>query len=360
MINVCLRKHGFYLLGIVLFAFVINLGTAFNDVMIRMKQPLFQQVLVATVVMLYLYLYSIQKIYHYLFFDAAWFISLNPVVKGGLFVIVSAGLITLIHISILNFLLAQRNHGSILTFDYFITDFWFFFVPLLSYVIVLYLKPYTLLFKLPEINTDEISVDNDPVDQEIQQSIITPLEINQKDELINIWRMSRVKSFVFDYFQKFSEKEKAHLDDQIPLWKVVMLEKSEMVTFGYFINGEKWGLDHMDDSILSNPWLVKISQNCYVNMLYVIEGLSRRSQLKMKLKKENALSKEVTFELVMLHEEIRKIMEKTTGSDRLEKLLMITRRMKVNYKKFWDKEALSVLDENKLMANVGTIHGKAQ
>ena len=115
----------------------------------------------------------------------------------------------------------------------------------------------------------------------------------------------------------------------------------------------------MDDSILSNPWLVKISQNCYVNMLYVIEGLSRRSQLKMELKKENALSKEFNFELVMLQEEIRKIMEKTTESDRLEKLLMITRRMKVNYKKFWDKEALSVLDENKLKASVGTIHGKA-
>ena len=360
MINVYLRKHVFYLLGIVLFAFVINLGTAFNDVMIRMKQPLFQQVLVATVVMLYLYLFCIQKIYHYLFFDAAWFIKLNPVVKGGLFVIVSVGLITLIHVSILNFLLAQRNHGSVLTFDYFTTDFWFFFVPLLSYVIVLYLKPHALLFKLPEINTDEMSVDNDHVDREMQQSIITPLEINREDELLNIWRMSRVKSFVFDYFQKFSEKEKAHLEDHIPLWKVVMLEKSEMVTFGYFINGEKWGLDHMDDSILSNPWLVKISQNCYVNMLYVIEGLSRRSQLKMKLKKENGLSKEVNFELVVLEEEIRKIMEKTTESDRLEKLLMITRRMKVNYKKFWDKEALSVLDENKLMASVGTIHGKAQ
>ncbi|UZJ63271.1 hypothetical protein OKW96_12160 [Sphingobacterium sp. KU25419] len=122
--------------------------------------------------------------------------------------------------------------------------------------------------------------------------------------------MSRVKSFVFDYFQKFPENEKAHLEERIPLWKVVMLEKSEMITFGYFINGEKWGFDHIDDSILNNPWLVKISQNCYVNMLYVIEGLTRHSQLKMKLKKENQGLKEVNFELVVLHEDIRKILER--------------------------------------------------
>ncbi|MGJ1322860.1 hypothetical protein ACR780_09235 [Sphingobacterium faecium] len=178
MINVYLKKHVFYLFGIVLFAFVINLGTAFNDVMIRMKQPLFQQVLVATVVMLYLYLYSIQQIYHYLFFDAAWFIRLKPVVKGGLFVIVSVGLIALIHVSILNFLLAQRNHGSVLTFDYFTTDFWFFFVPLLSYAIILYLKPNRLLFRLPARKTEEMSNGHASQAQELLQQIIEPIEMD--------------------------------------------------------------------------------------------------------------------------------------------------------------------------------------
>ncbi|UZJ63270.1 hypothetical protein OKW96_12155 [Sphingobacterium sp. KU25419] len=144
--------------------------------MIRIKQPLFQQVLVATVVMLYLYLYGIQKIYHYLFLDEAWFIGLKPVGQAGVFVIASATLITLIHVSILNFLLAQRNHGTVLTFDYFTTDFWFFFLPLLSYVIVLYLKPHLLLFKIPEINTDEMSVDNGHIAQEQQQSMVTTLK----------------------------------------------------------------------------------------------------------------------------------------------------------------------------------------
>ncbi|MNY33694.1 hypothetical protein D3C86_1679820 [compost metagenome] len=148
------------------------------------------------------------------------------------------------------------------------------------------------------------------------------------------------------------------MEDQIPLWKVVILEKSELITFGYFINGEKWGLDHMDDSILSNPWLVKISQNCYVNMLYVIEGLGRHSQLKINLKKHDLVPKEVSLEFVMLHEEIRKILETKTSSDKLDNLLILTRRMKVNYKNFWESSFLHQLDENRLFDRVGSISSK--
>lgn len=358
MINVYLKKHVFYLLAIVLFAFVINLGTAFDNVMMRMKQPLFQQVLVATVAMLYLYLYIVQKIYHYFFFRMAWFIGLKPLLKAGIFVIAAAGLISLIHVHILNLLLAQRNHGTVFTFDYFTTDFWFFFLPLLSYVIILYLKPNRLLFRLPARKTEEMSNGHAPQAQELLQQIVEPIEMDQEDELLKIWRISRVKSFVFDYFRKFSKEERWHLEQDIPLWKVVILEKSELIMFGYFINGEKWALHHVDDKILSNPWLVKVSQNCYINMLYVVDGLCRRSMLKMDLKMGNRVSKEVNMELVILHEEIRAILLSTTNSDKLDQLLIVTRRMKVNYKNFWESTFLEQLDENRLMDPVGSINRK--
>lgn len=356
MINLCLKKHIFYLLAIVIFAFVINLGTAFHDIAARLSQPLFQQIWVATVLMLYFYVYTIQKFYHHLFFRMAWFIGLKPQWRAGIFVIAAAGLISLIHVYILNVLLAQRNHGTVFTFDYFTTDFWFFFLPLLSYVIILYLKPNRLLFKLPATNTEEISNGDASQAQEVQHQIIQPKRINPEDELLKIWRISRVKSFVFDYFRKFSKEERWHLEQEIPLWKVVVLEKSEWIMFGYFINGEKWALHHVDDQILSNPWLVKVSQNCYVNMLYVVDGLCRRSMLKVDLKTGNRVSKEVNMELVILHEEIRAILLSTTNSDKLDKLLIVTRRMKVNYKNFWESTFLDQLDENRLRDPVGSIH----
>lgn len=358
MVNVDLKKHAFYLIGIILFALVINLSSAYDDIIVRLKEPLFQQVFIATMILLYVYLYIIQKIYHDLFYSNSWILRINTVLRGPIFVLLSVGSILVIHVNILNLLLGQRNYGNVFSHGYFKEDFWFLCIPLLCYVIYIYRKPNMLLFSVPKITGVQIAKEEESLDVEID--VVNHLfSIDKDDPLLVLWRNSRVVNFVFEYFQQLIKQRRWDLDNDIPLWNVVILEKTEFITFGYFVNGEKWGFQQFDDAILSNPWLVKISQNCYINMLYVVDDLYRRRMVKVDLKDRDTMAKEVNCELVMLNEEIRSILETHTDANKLDTLLILTRRMKVNYKNFWNSTSLQELDESRLGDIVGSIHIKS-
>ena len=133
---------------------MINLGTALDDVLLRIKKPLFQQIFIATIAMLYFYLYFIQKLYYYFFLKGRLYDQLNQTRRSVLFVVCSVGTVIVVHISILNLLLAQRNQGTVFLHGYFKGDFWFFAIPLITYVIFLCYKPNALLLLLPKIRDD--------------------------------------------------------------------------------------------------------------------------------------------------------------------------------------------------------------
>lgn len=353
MINVYLKKYVFYLIGIVLFSLMINLGTAWDDISLRMKKPLFQQVLIATIILLHFYLYFVQKLAYKLIDTCSWYAQLGQA-KLPIFVMLCAGPVLLIHLLILNFLLAQRNHGSLFDWDYFQTDFWFFLIPLLCYVIFLYFKPQVLLFRVPK--KKKILLHKREDRSETATSEIEITTIDQEDKNLKLWRETKVKKFIFDYYQGIFENLQWHLRDNIPLWKVVFFEKIGAVTFGYFANGEKWALLNFDDAILNNPWVLKINQNCFINMLYVREKPDCRNMLKVNQKIGEVCNKMNRVEIVALYEPVRAVLDAVIDPEKLDLLLQISRRMKdKNYTNFWKDTHLQLLDGSRLEDCVGRI-----
>jgi len=350
MINVYLRKYVFYLIGILIFSLVVNLGTAVDDIWLRMKKPLFQQVFIATVALFHCYLYFIQRISYRIRYKCPWYKTLNKGTKFPVFILLCSGPVLLINVLILNFLLAQRNHGSIFNWDYFQTDFWFFFIPLTCYVISLYFKPKVFLFRVPAANKVGYS-------RQENSSTTAPSEIginaiDQESWSLKLWEESRVIKFVFEYYQIRLQKQEWNIEGNIPLWKIVFFEKTATITFAYFVNGEKWGLHHFNSAILDNPWVVKINQSSYVNMLYVPD----KSDYRVVLKVSDDKKKENRVEIVRLYATIRTALNAVNDPGKIDLMLVISRRMKdKNYANFWKDDFQKQLNVRDLEEGVGSI-----
>lgn len=346
-----LQKHVFYLIGIILFALMINLGSAFDDVVSRLNKPLFQRIFLATIVLLYAYIFLIHQLYAFLFFKSSRFVKLTGLLKGTIFIILSLGMVISIHLLLMDILLTQRNQGTFFTLDYFKNDFLFFFIPVLVYMIFLLLKPEVVLFKFAKI--DSLKIPNE--ERHFPKDHISS-EIDQQDRYLALWKETRLKKFLFDYYYEIFKNQHRHLRDDIPLWKVVFFEKTATVTFGYFVNGEKWALLNFDDNILNNPWVIKINQNSYINMLYVLEKSDYRVLLKANQQMDETPKKVNRTEIVALYGQVRMGLEDVIDSEKLDLLLQISRRMKdKNYTNFWKETRLQQLDESKLEDRIGKI-----
>lgn len=354
MVNVYVKKYVFYLIGIILFSLLINLGTAWDDVMARMLKPLFRQVLIATIILLHCYLYFIQKLSFRLLNTCPWFAQLADHRKFRSFVFLNAFPVLFIHLLILNFLLLQRNHGSLFRSDYFHTDFWFFFIPLICYTTFLYFKPQEFLFrasKKKEVNLPEQEDQLQSASSQIETS-----KNQQKDRYLELWKETKVKKFLLDHYSENYKNQQWLLNEDIPLWKLVLFEKTATVMFGYFANGEKWALLNFDDTILNNPWVIKINQSTYVNMLYVLEKTDYRVILKINEQVSERPKKEIRVEVVTLYEQVQRRLEAVIDCEKMDFLLQISRRMKYkNYNNFWEDTYLQQLDESRLEDRVGSI-----
>lgn len=356
MIIKTLQKHVFYLIGIVLFALMINLGSVFDDLMSRLNKPLFQRVILATIVLLYAYIFLIQQIYAYLFYKNSPFLKLTGFLKGTIFIMLSVGMVLSIHLLLLDILLTQRNQGTFFTLDYFKNDFLLLFIPVLLYAIFVFLKPEVVLFKFPKIdglttlNEEEQSTEGHVSSEKEQRAI------DHEEELLALWRETKMQKFLFDYFQLLSAKEVWNLDGDIPFWKMVIIEKTAHVHFGYFLNGEKWALQSIDHTIFNNPWLVKISQNIFINMLYVLKAPDDRDLVVINREQTDEELSERSIEIITLHKKIRTALEAAVDPGRLDVLLKLSRRMKdKNYNKFWKEINIEKLDESALRALIGRI-----
>lgn len=354
MINVYLRKYVFYLIGILIFSLVVNLGTALDDIWLRMKKPMFQQVLIATIALFHCYLYFIQRMSYRLLYICPWYKTLHTGAKFPVFILLCSGPVLLIHVLILNFLLAQRNHGSIFNWEYFQTDFWFFFIPLTCYVISVYYSPQVFLFRVPNEKKVQLS-------QQENSSTTAAVEIginaiDQESWSLKLWEESRVIKFVFEYYQIRLQKQEWNIEGNIPLWKIVFFQKTATITFAYFVNGEKWGLHHFNNTILDNPWVVKINQSSYVNMLYVPDKSDYRIVLKVSQKNVDGTTKENRVEIVRLYATIRTALDLITDPEKLDLILMISRRMKdKHYAHFWKNDHQQQLHISDLEEGVGRI-----
>lgn len=354
MMNKTLQKHVFYLIGIVLFALMINLGSAFDDLISRLNKPLFQRVVLATMVLVYAYIFLVQQIYAYLFFKSCRFVKLTGFLKGIIFIILCLGIVLSIHLLLLDILLTQRDQGTFFTLDYFKNDFLLFFIPVLFYLIFLFLKPdFVLLLRFAGIGGLTIPNEEEPPSEDDLSTDAEISEIDQEDRYLALWKETRMKKFLFEYY---FENFKRPLRGDIPLWTVVFFEKTATVTFGYFVNGEKWALLNFDDTILNNPWVIKINQNSYINMLYVLEKPDYRVLLKENQQIDEVPKKANRIEVVALYEQVRMGLEVVTDSQKLDLLLQISRRMKdKNYTNFWKEAYLQQLDESKLEDRIETI-----
>lgn len=346
--------HLTYLVVIILFSFVINLGSTFDDIMMRIRKPLFLQIFLSTIPLLYFYVFYMQKVYQYLFFKSEWFSKLHRDVKDIIFILSTAGIILLIHLHILNLFLAVRGQESLCAVGYFRAAFWYFFPPLLCYAIALLYLPNKLLFWPVESEETELLDTAVPLHMQ-PHKVVKMNDITLASHLLNVWRFSKVLKFICDYFLLLSSKKKMTLKDSIPLWKIVVLEKTEKVTFGYFINGEKWSFLEFNDRILTNPWLVKVSQHCYVNMLYVSEILNRKLRDKKHVDKDTSKDAKMNDDQVVLNSKVRELLDPLMDLEKLDLLLFLTRRMKHNFKEFWKRENMDALDERLLEDTVGSI-----
>lgn len=171
----------------------------------------------------------------------------------------------------------------------------------------------------------------------------TTIDKNHKD--LKSWQESRKREFLFAYFDMLLKSVDWRLKNELPLWKVVAFEKKERVAIAYFANGEKWIIHDFDDVILLNLWLVKINQNCYVNMLYAAQELG---SVRVPAVGVKSGEKAKRSECILLRVEIKEKLLKVIDADKLHSLLQISRRMKSNYVVFRTEAHQQQLDESRL------------
>ncbi|MDH5825880.1 hypothetical protein [Sphingobacterium faecium] len=394
MIKNELVKRIYSLAGIILFALLINLGSAWDDLIDRLEKPMFVKMVIGTIGLLYAYLFLVQGIYKQLNKADSWYGKQKEYIKMLIFVLLSTAVVVFIHLFVVDFLLAQRNHQSVFTEHYFNSDFWFFFIPSLLYIITLYYKPQIRLFhisKAPvllqtsvaepleeevmekqavaEVSVEEEDVFDKPIaaDLKVEEAFIagdlgeklTKSElhpsIDENHELLKLWRASGDVEYLFDYFQMLLNDEKWHLEGQIPLWKAVVFERTKIITYAYFANGEKWVLHDIDNAVFDNPWVIKISNNYHLNMLYATlerKKLMLKKAHGNKLKSPKKLQK---VDVLILHGNVVNVLLEVMKVNQLNYMLIISRRMFDNYENFCRLAELKKLDVEQLGDDFGRI-----
>ncbi|UIR54648.1 hypothetical protein LZQ00_10210 [Sphingobacterium sp. SRCM116780] len=303
MRNKIKAKYTLYFIAVLAVSLLINLGSAIDDPFPRLIKPLFKWMCLGTSLLLVMYILWINFMNH-LRYSNVWYCKQKKDLKMTIFLLVTIIPICSIHLFMLSLLLGQRS-TTVFTWLYFKGDFWFFIVPVCVYVILVYLKPDKALLWL-----------YDP-----------KMLMDKNRKLYELWLEKRNIFVLRSYLYAIHPNEYLVFELNIPLWKAVLFEKTEICTFAVFANGEKWMIK--DEHILINPWVVKIGRSVYANMLYFEQEVGAKDILQMDRDAKNRI-----VSIMAAH--------------KLDMLLLLTRRMKANFKSFWEIDHLLQMDENRL------------
>ncbi|WP_021191024.1 hypothetical protein [Sphingobacterium sp. IITKGP-BTPF85] len=134
------------MLGIIIFAFLINLGSALPEPMYRLKKPVMVLTILFTIPLTFLYLYYISWV-QYRLFTFSKGTKKRPLWSTlPLFLFMTAGLVWGFHMLLLYTVVVGRSTASLFSKAYFAADFWFFIIPLLLYCLYLFFEPERTLF----------------------------------------------------------------------------------------------------------------------------------------------------------------------------------------------------------------------
>jgi len=182
----------FYMLGILIYAVWINLGSAIGAVSARWHSPNTFFFILLTMGLLLLYAHHIARVL-YLVLDTRS--TLMPVIGRGnrgcrllLFLSLSLGLLTILHVLLVAALLSQHKGYTIFN-TYFRRDFWFFFIPLLIYCLYLYRHPRHALFTFRRM--DELQERKERLEDRNASLLRRKLELKQENERLTL-KMKRI------------------------------------------------------------------------------------------------------------------------------------------------------------------------
>ncbi|GEM_PF-6912879 len=181
-----------YMIGILIYAVWINLGSAIGAVSARWHSPNTLFFILLTMGLLLLYAYHIARVLHLVLDTRSALMTIIGKGSGGwrslLFLFLSVGLLTVLHVLLVEALLSQHKGYTIFN-TYFRRDFWMFFIPLLIYCFYLYRHPGHALFTFRRM--DELLDCKDRLEDRNASLLRRKLELKQDNERLNL-EMERV------------------------------------------------------------------------------------------------------------------------------------------------------------------------
>lgn len=388
-----------YVLGIIIFAFLINLGSALPEPMYRLKKPVMVLTILFTIPLTFLYLYYISWV-QYRLFTFSKGTKKRPLWSTlPLFLFMTAGLVWGFHMLLLYTVVVGRSTASLFSKAYFAADFWFFIIPLLLYCLYLFFEPERTLFsfgKLEQLqkenhslqsvnhnlidlkeqliteNTDllvrkqavksqyyklianihehdqaaqQLRIENKELSFEVEQlrektekleDQVTEMPLHSgRDELPLLWLEERSVDVLLQYICERNFWKNPLPDHTRFVLELIIIERVETVYFGIYANGKKWLLpNEAVEALLNNPWIVKLNNKAFVNMLYC---------------KKNMLpvikgSKIKRVELISF---FRTQLDENLDTKHIDELLE-TERLRPNFEKFWEYDRLLKMDASRL------------
>lgn len=289
-----------YLIFIIAVALFINVGPILSTVKEKMQYALFYWVLLATCLLLILYISWINRLH---VSSSNMLIRLTSFIKQYIPVV-------LFHIVFLQVLIGQRTDKTLMEMGYFKRDFWFFCLPLFLYILLLHIYP-----RIGWSSTKELS-DLD-------------LLADDPDNLLALWEREYYMPALKQYFE-YMDKDPKEDADFYAMWELICVIKQGNQLTGYFQDGSQWLLDSNTLSLKSCNWLVKINHKCYINMLYSTHDM----ELQQALINDKA---------------VLELFRKDRTEDRL---FFLSRRMKSNFTSFWRRSYLQQLDVDQLYTSI--------
>ncbi|WP_021191025.1 hypothetical protein [Sphingobacterium sp. IITKGP-BTPF85] len=156
-----------------------------------------------------------------------------------------------------------------------------------------------------------------------------------RDELPLLWLEERSVDVLLQYICERNFWKNPLPDHTRFVLELIIIERVETVYFGIYANGKKWLLpNEAVEALLNNPWIVKLNNKAFVNMLYC---------------KKNMLpvikgSKIKRVELISF---FRTQLDENLDTKHIDELLE-TERLRPNFEKFWEYDRLLKMDASRL------------
>ncbi|AIM37960.1 hypothetical protein KO02_15625 [Sphingobacterium sp. ML3W] len=394
-------KHVWYATGVVFYALLINLGSAWDNLMPRVERPIIWLTILLTMPLLVLYLYYIARVMHAFNFGSR-FQQLPTTVKLILFLLATVFVIWVFHLILLYTVIVGRTSTSLFSMAYFKADFWFFIIPIFLYCIYLFFHPKLSLFsfgeekrlleenqllkvnnsslvnvnrKLVDIKTELLSQNralssskeelkkcNENLSVEMKEKghlskqlliekealthVVALLSdrvklleegmvISEEKSLPILWIESRKVHVLLNYIYERNLHRVSSTEILKFVFELMIMERVENAYFAIYADGSKWLLPTVvANQLMENPWMVKISKDAFVNMLYCEKNL--KPGVHGSGKKDVVM---VAF--------FRAIIDDKLGNERMTKLLK-TGRLKERYDNFWEYDNLLKMDVARL------------